>query len=202
MNTALDLNLFPETPSKDKLWGMSLAVAAHIFVFAVGSIGLLQKVDYGMDASESVAEVDLIAAAPEEAPPVPAPAPLMEDKEDVLDPTKTQETAPTPPQPEEVAPTPQRAASGSVALASYYRNPPPRYPEEARKLHQEGRVMLEIAVTAEGRVNGVKLKESSGFPLLDQAAIEGVQNWKFRPARMGGLRIDTIVDVPVRFQLK
>jgi periplasmic protein TonB len=191
------------TLSKDKLWGMSLAVAAHILLFAGGSIGLLQKVDYGVDPSDGLAAVDLIAA-PETAPvPQVAPPPPIEDQEAVPDPAKTQPAPETPPPPVNAAPTPQKsAASGALALAGYYRNPPPRYPEEARKLQQQGRVLLEVGVTAEGRVSSVKLKESSGFPLLDQAALEGVQNWRFRAARMAGLRMDTVVDVPIRFQLK
>jgi protein TonB len=92
--------------------------------------------------------------------------------------------------------------SEAISKPGYQRNPPPPYPAEARRLKQEGRVLLSVSVTAEGRVGAAAIKQSSGFPLLDDAALRGVQNWRFRAASVGGLRVASDVEIPIRFQLK
>jgi protein TonB len=87
-------------------------------------------------------------------------------------------------------------------IPGYYRNPPPPYPAEARRLKQEGKVLLEVVVSAEGRVADLALKQSSGFPLLDEAALKAVRHWRFKPARLAGLMTQTKVQIPIRFELR
>ena len=72
---------------------------------------------------------------------------------------------------------------------------------EARRQRQQGTVLFDVQVGADGRAASVKLKHSSGFPLLDQAALEAVRRWTFEPARTGGIPISSHVEVPVRFAL-
>lgn len=94
------------------------------------------------------------------------------------------------------------AANGPVGVAVRYRsNPKPDYPEEARRLHQEGVVLLSVEVSAEGLPIDVTLKRSSGSDLLDDAAVRAVKRWTFDPARVGPLPVATRVDVPIRFSL-
>lgn len=80
-------------------------------------------------------------------------------------------------------------------------NPRPAYPPEARRLGQQGRVILEVQVGADGRAISVSVKRSSGFPALDSAAVQAVQRWTFEPARMAGIPIASRADVPVNFSL-
>jgi protein TonB len=87
------------------------------------------------------------------------------------------------------------------ARARYRRNPAPDYPEEARRLRQEGVVLLRVQVNARGRVEGTEVERSSGFPSLDQAAARAVRRWEFEPARRGDTPVASTVTVPVRFQL-
>lgn len=61
--------------------------------------------------------------------------------------------------------------------------------------------MLGVRVTAEGRAAEVTIKQSSGFPLLDAAAVKAVRRWEFEPARLGAIAVESDVEVPVRFQL-
>jgi protein TonB len=63
-------------------------------------------------------------------------------------------------------------------------------------------VILTVQVSAEGRPTSISLTRSSGFPLLDQAAIIGVRRWTFEPGRAAGFSIASTVQVPVRFKLK
>jgi len=94
------------------------------------------------------------------------------------------------------------AASGPLSSrASYLSNPRPEYPEEARRQHQEGLVILSVEVSADGRPDDVTVTRGSGFPLLDQAALDAVRSWRFEPARAAGLPVSSHVDVPVRFTL-
>lgn len=55
------------------------------------------------------------------------------------------------------------------------------YPEEARLSGSEGIVGLLIDIDADGRVTNVLLSRSSGYFLLDQAAVETARTWQFRP---------------------
>lgn len=72
---------------------------------------------------------------------------------------------------------------------------------EARRLKQQGVVLLEVEVNADGRPTDVRVRGSSGFSALDQAALKAVRRWEFEPARIGGLPVSSRVEVPVRFSL-
>ncbi len=89
----------------------------------------------------------------------------------------------------------------SESKPEYLRNPPPIYPEQARANGQQGTVLLRIEVDPEGRPTSINLKQSAGYPLLDQAALKAVRQWRFYPARVGPVAISSLVDVPIRFQL-
>ena len=94
-------------------------------------------------------------------------------------------------------------AGGAMTEAkpNYLKNPAPRYPEQARRAGHEGLVMLNARVGADGRAQEVAVRASSGFPLLDEAALKAVQRWKFKPARIGSVPVDSRVEIPVRFEL-
>ncbi|MEM7222563.1 MAG: energy transducer TonB [Pseudomonadota bacterium] len=80
-------------------------------------------------------------------------------------------------------------------------NAPPRYPYLARRLGQEGRVVLRVEVTAAGAAATIKIYRSSGFHLLDEAAMKAVGSWQFTPAYRQGSPVAGSVDVPVAFRL-
>ncbi len=85
--------------------------------------------------------------------------------------------------------------------ADYLRNPPPVYPQRARRRGAEGKVMLEVAVTREGDARDVFIARSSGSGILDEAARDAVQRWRFIPARRGSELVEARVIVPVEFRL-
>ncbi len=78
-----------------------------------------------------------------------------------------------------------------------YRNRPPLYPKEALRHGQGGAVLVVIHVSASGAAAGADILESSGYPLLDRAALDAVQTWRFRPAMAGGRTV--AFDMPMRF---
>ena len=83
----------------------------------------------------------------------------------------------------------------------YQENPPPDYPVKAQRRGWEGRVLVTVQVTAAGSVSGISLGGSSGYSLLDQAALKAVRSWRFVPAMHFGRPVASSVTVPVVFQL-
>ena len=80
-------------------------------------------------------------------------------------------------------------------------NEAPRYPYLARRRGQEGRVVLLVHVSAAGHAIGVRLQTSSGYHLLDEAALEAVKTWRFVPASRLGQPVAGSVAVPISFKL-
>lgn len=89
----------------------------------------------------------------------------------------------------------------AILQAAYLKNLVPVYPPRARLLGQEGLVRLLVTVTKEGTAKTVTVIRSSGFLLLDEAAMGALWKWKFRPANVGGLAVDSQVEIPIRFKL-
>jgi periplasmic protein TonB len=152
---------------------------------------------------------------PEPPPPEPAPPPPDEMTEPSPTPVEQRPPAPVPhavkpERPAHTAPkvgAPHAPAAGPnaapsvTARAQYRSNPKPEYPEEAKRLRQEGLVMLSVGVNAEGRVTDVSVGHSSGFPLLDQAAVQAVRRWTFDPATTLGVPVASRPAIPMRFRL-
>lgn len=86
--------------------------------------------------------------------------------------------------------------------AAYLNNPPPPYPPMSRRLGEEGRVIVRVALDALGKVVEVGLERSSGHRRLDRAAVDAVRAWRFEPARSGGRAVAASVLVPVDFRLE
>lgn len=83
----------------------------------------------------------------------------------------------------------------------YRSNPPPKYPERARRRHQEGTVYLVVTIDSEGFVTEVTLKESSGHPVLDESAKDAVTSWRFSSSPEGKSAATNRVIVPISFRL-
>ena len=82
------------------------------------------------------------------------------------------------------------------------RNIRPDYPKGARQRGEQGDVVLEIRVNAEGTVDAVKVATSSGFAELDEAAIRAAKAAKFSPARSGREPVASTARLKLQFKLK
>ncbi len=91
-----------------------------------------------------------------------------------------------------------------VILDPAYRDPPtpPAYPPRSVMLGQQGQVIVRAAIDQKGNPEEVVVWTSSGFPLLDKAAIDAVKRWRFMPARRGASTVAAWVQVPVNFKLR
>ena len=67
------------------------------------------------------------------------------------------------------------------------------YPFFARILGHQGTTEVAFQVLADGTVEGAKVAKSSGYDGLDDAAVECVARWHYRPA----IKDDRLVDAPM-----
>ncbi|WP_319242438.1 TonB family protein [uncultured Propionivibrio sp.] len=86
--------------------------------------------------------------------------------------------------------------------ADYLQNPAPGYPAAARRLGEEGKVMLHVRVDTGGRPVQIDVRTGSGSPRLDRAAVDAVWRWRFVAARRGDTAVEAWVLVPIIFNLK
>jgi TonB family protein len=78
--------------------------------------------------------------------------------------------------------------------------PRPVYSEEARRLHIEGEVEIEMMFEASGAVHIVRVVRGLGHG-LDEAAMVAARGIRFRPAQRGGRPADCSAMVHIAFQL-
>lgn len=134
-----------------------------------------------------------LASAPKQLPEQPASDPVVKEHA---------EPPPEPiAQPQEPAPPASAPVTAPRADASHLNNPAPSYPMLSRRLREEGTVLLELLIEADGQISELAVLQSSGFPRLDQAALEAVKQWRFEPARQGDTAIAYRYQQPITFQL-
>ena len=143
----------------------------------------LEKTEFTDDAAPIV--------APEDAEP-PRPEPEREAME-------------TPPAPESAAQAVERPAPKQAKVDA----PPrprkairPDYPKGARQRGEQGDVVLEIRVGADGLVDNVGVVASSGHPELDEAAVRAAKAARFSPARAGREPVASTARLTLTFRLR
>jgi protein TonB len=77
---------------------------------------------------------------------------------------------------------------------------PPAYPPELRKLKIEGKVTLLCFVSADGRVEEVRVGNSSR-PEFEKPAMEAMRKWRFRPGMKQGQAVGAYVSYPISFRI-
>jgi protein TonB len=90
--------------------------------------------------------------------------------------------------------------SGPSALADRIYGPTPVYPREAQEARIEGDVPLLILVDTTGRVVDVRVQRKAGYG-LDEAAMNAVRQWTFKPRSLNGLPIAVRVQWTMHFRL-
>ena len=159
---------------RDRSLSFSLSLLLHVLVFFLVGVSLIKPAQFGVDEGMGSVEIDLVPALEEIAP-----------QESVVPPMIVQSTG----------------GAITETKPDYFKNQAPAYPDAARRRGQEGLVLLIVAVDKNGDPQTVEIKKSSGFVLLDDAAVKSVRTWKFQPGRIGSLPVDSHTEVPIRFQL-
>ncbi|WP_337879345.1 energy transducer TonB [Rheinheimera sp.] len=136
--------------------------------------------------------------------PVPKPVPVAAASERAVSAPEPGESKPDQ-TPAPVAPVktaePEPSSTPPVASANKAVNKAPVYPKLSRQLKEQGTVVLDVLVLKTGKVGQLKVKTSSGYPRLDQAAVNAVRHWTYSPAKELGQPVDLWFAQPVVFQL-
>jgi protein TonB len=80
--------------------------------------------------------------------------------------------------------------------------PPPAYPEAARRRGAEGTAQVSLRLAASGRVDEVRLHRSAGDAQLDGAALAAVRRWRFEAPPPGADWREIWFVVPIEFRLR
>ena len=78
---------------------------------------------------------------------------------------------------------------------------PPTYPRRAKQARIEGFVTMEVLIRPDGTVSGAKVIESDPPRLFDDAAIDAMQRWKFRPKIVDGTPVSQRAKQTIEFVL-
>jgi protein TonB len=99
--------------------------------------------------------------------------------------------APPPPKPTQT----RIRQGGNVTAAKLVNRVQPQYPPLARQTRISGTVRLHAIIGKAGQVE--QLEVMSGHPLLVQAALDAVRQWKYQPTQLNGepVEVDTTIDV-------
>ncbi|GAB4108713.1 MAG: hypothetical protein Kow001_07040 [Acidobacteriota bacterium] len=108
-------------------------------------------------------------------------------------------SAPPPPPPPPQKKEPIRVG-GNVQSSKLIRRVEPEYPELAKRARVSGIVLLQVTVDEQGNVTDVTIVR--GHPLLNQAAVDAVRQWKYSPTLLNGEPVPVIATVTVNFVLK
>jgi TonB family protein len=80
-------------------------------------------------------------------------------------------------------------------------DPDPFYTQDALRAHLQGMVVLEVEVTGTGSVENISVIRPLGLG-LDEAAVNAVSKWKFKPAtRNDGTPARVVVNIEINFHL-
>ena len=128
---------------------------------------------------------------------LPKPVPMLVAEATV---TKVSEYVAPPPPPEpivETSPISDAVPSllpASVTLTSELslacpQRTLPHYPATSRRKGEQGRVVLRVMLDETGRITAVKVKESSGYPRLDEAGVAVIKDWQCNAATRDGVAV-------------
>jgi periplasmic protein TonB len=108
------------------------------------------------------------------------------------------DVSPVPPPP----PTPQAPVriGGSIREPVKVKNVPPVYPQIAIAARIEGLVIIEAVIGTDGAVSETRILR--GVPLLNQAALDAVKQWRYTPTTLNNVPVPVIMTVTVQFKLQ
>jgi protein TonB len=185
--------------------GIGLAVVLNgVLVWALAS-GLAIKLTKYVPPVLQAKVIDEPQVQPKQVTPPPTPQvakviPTEQTPEPVIQIAPDPNAQSIQVQPQQQQPM-QTADSSASGMSRTHTTPP--YPPMARRLSQQGTVILSITVAADGSVSAAQVATSSGFPELDQTAVAWVKgHWRYKPATQGGIAVPSNTQAAVKFDLK
>jgi len=99
----------------------------------------------------------------------------------------------------EPAPIKRIRVAARVVEANLIHDVAPTYPPEAGRARIEGAVVLLAVIGKDGSVQDVRVE--SGLPLLAQAAMDAVKQWRYRPYLVNGEPVEVDSRITINFTL-
>jgi TonB family protein len=90
------------------------------------------------------------------------------------------------------------AAGGQIKPPTKVKDVTPVYPAIARSARVAGAVVIAATIDEEGKVIDAKVVRS--VPMLDQAALDAVQQWEYMPTLLNGVPVPVLVTVTINFK--
>lgn len=97
-------------------------------------------------------------------------------------------------------PTSRVRVSAGVAQGLLVSNVAPNYPADAKAARAQGPVVLHAIIGTDGNIQSLNVL-SSASPLLDQAALDAVRRWKYRPYLLNRTPVEVDTQITVNFTL-
>jgi len=190
-------------------------VALHVGFFYALATGMSHRI---VEVVLGPIETRVIEEMPKDEEPPPPPPPKIETPPPFVPPPEVaidipveaapatairQTTTQAPPSTPPVA-APPAPKIASTAPRSNPRRPltQPEYPPSSRRAGEAGTVILEVYVLENGRAGDVRVKKSSGYPKLDEAAVREVKrSWRLEPGTENGKPVPMWGQFAVTFKL-
>ena len=99
----------------------------------------------------------------------------------------------------DAAPVKRIRVAARVVEANLIHDVTPQYPPEAGRARIEGTVVLLATIGADGSVKNVRVE--SGLPILAQAAIDAVKQWRYKPYMIDGEPVEVDSRITINFNL-
>jgi TonB family protein len=88
-------------------------------------------------------------------------------------------------------------SGGQITPAEPMYKKAPEYPKVARQIGASGVVEVEAMIGTDGRVKNAKVLK--GNPMLQKAAIDAVNEWRYKPALLNGKPVESPVQIKLNF---
>jgi TonB family protein len=88
-------------------------------------------------------------------------------------------------------------SGGQIQQAALLYKKDPEYPKIAKQTGAKGQVKLMATIGKDGKVKGVKVL--SGHPMLQNAAMDAVWQWVYKPTLLNGAPVETETEIVINF---
>ena len=174
--------------------------AAHLVPEEVVSIFIASEIPHPSEKQAHIKSLPAVKTT------LSLPTPVLDSPQQTSIEPIAIESAATPPSPADQTPI-VVATSAPVRIQTissgveYIHAPRPEYPPMAKRMGEEGKVMLRILVNVRGQPEQVEVQRSSGSTRLDEAARQAVLLAVFKPHMEDGRAVAVYAVVPIGFYL-
>ena len=77
----------------------------------------------------------------------------------------------------------------------------PAYPDKAKKQQLEDQVIVRYIIGKKGQVIDVQIIDHAKDPMFDEATVDAIRKWRFRPMIQDGKPVEVVHELAVNFEL-